>query len=42
MTWQGLVILPFVMLGSASIGWILGRGYQKMYGDRRFRWWRLR
>lgn len=42
MTWPALAILPFVILLSASIGWTLGRGYQKIYGDRRFRWWRLR
>jgi hypothetical protein len=39
---SALVLLPVIILLAASIGWTLGRGYQKLYGDRRFRWWRLR
>lgn len=37
-----LVLLPVIIITSASIGWTLGRGYQKIYGDRRFKWWKLR
>ena len=37
-----LLLLLVVAVFSASLGWTLGRGYQKLYGDRRFRWWRLR
>ena len=42
MNMTALLMLPVVILSSASIGWMLGRGYEKLYGDRRFRWWRLR
>lgn len=37
-----LLVLPIIIISSASIGWTMGRGFQKLYGDRRFRWWRLR